>query len=60
MVLFPFISYESSRGSCIMIEKLGRNPGGGGYSPIKVIGVPVVPFRGLKLWTDMLYYDKDL
>ena len=43
-----------------MIEKLGRNPGGGGYSPIKVIGVPVVPFRGLKLWTDMLYYDKDL
>ena len=25
-------------------------PGGGGYSPIKVLGVLVVPFRGLNLW----------
>ena len=30
-------------------------PGGGGewgYSPIKVAGVLVVPFRGLNLWID--------
>ena len=27
-----------------------REPGGGGYPPIKVTAVLVVPFRGLNLW----------
>ena len=42
----------------LLIEKnkLGNMPvgggggGGGGYSPNKVTGVLVVPFRSLKLW----------
>ena len=35
----------------LLIEnKLGNMQGGGGYSPSKVTGVLVVPFRVLNLW----------
>ena len=32
------------------LAKFASRWGGGGYSPIKVTGVLVVPFRGLNLW----------
>ena len=41
---------QKRKGSKELAKFASRWGGGGGYSPIKVTGVLVVPFRGLNLW----------
>ena len=51
----PIRTKES--GHCIVMVQFNI-PGGGGYSPIKVTGLLVVPFRGLNLWIGNAYGTK--
>ena len=41
---------QKCKGSKELAKFANRWWGGGGYSPVKVTGVLVVPFRGLNLW----------